>query len=266
MSKREFEGKRVLVTGAASGIGRSCVELLAARGARVLAVDLDKAGLDALSGEFGDAVESFVADLSEREPAEAMVSEAIERFRGLDILINCAGIGSFGRVTETDPAVWRQVHAIDLDAVFFACRKAMPHLVESKGNVVNVASISGLGGDYGFTAYNSAKAGVINLTRNMAVDFAREGVRVNAICPGYVLTALTAQMPPPIAEAFAAGVPIGRGAQPDEIAEAILFLASDRASFITGHVLVADGGCTAATGQPNGMEIMMQAQTGGEGA
>ena len=260
MAAGEFSGKRVLVTGAASGIGRSCAQLLVERGARLLAVDLDQSGLDSLSGELGGSVVTFGADLSEQEPAEEMIDEAVSKLGGLDVLINCAGIGSFGRVTETDPAMWRKVHAIDLDAVFFACRKAMPHLVESQGNVVNVASISGLGGDYAFTAYNSAKAGVINLTRNMAVDFAKDGVRVNAICPGYVLTPLTSQMPAPIAEAFAAGVPIGRGAQPDEIAEAILFLASDRASFVTGHVMVADGGRTAATGQPNGMEIMMRAQ------
>ena len=224
MSKREFEGKRVLVTGAASGIGRACANMVVARGARLLAVDVDPDGLDSLAGELGDSVIRFAADLSQREPAEAMVDAAIETFGGLDILINCAGIGSFGRVTDTDPETWRKVHAIDLDAVFFACRKAMPHLVESKGNVVNVASISGLGGDHGFTAYNSAKAGVINLTRNMAVDFAREGVRVNAICPGYVLTALTAQMPPPIAEAFAQGVPMGRGAQPKKSPRGYYFL------------------------------------------
>ena len=257
MNGAEFDGKRVLITGAASGIGKACAKMLVARGARLLAVDVNAENLAALAEELGDAVSTFVADLSKQEPAEQMIAEAVERMGGLDILINNAGIGSFGRVTETDPDMWRLVHAIDLDAVFYACRKAMPHLVESKGNIVNVASISGLGGDYGFTAYNSAKAGVINLSKNMAIDFAREGVRVNAICPGYVLTSLTAQMPEKIAAAFAAGVPLGRGAQPEEIAEGICFLASDRASFITGHVLTVDGGKMAETGQPNGMAIMM---------
>ncbi len=253
---QELAGRRALVTGAASGIGKACVELLVRSGARVLAVDQNGDGLDALRADLGEGVETFVADLSLQEPAERMIAVAVERFGGLDILINNAGIGSFGRATDTDPAMWRLVHAIDLDAVFYACRKALPHLVATRGAIVNVASISGLGGDYGFTAYNSAKAGVINLTRNMAVDYARDGVRVNSVCPGYIRTSLTAQMPGPIADAFAAGVPMGRGGQPEEIAEAIVFLASDRASFITGHALVVDGGKMAETGQPNSMAIL----------
>lgn len=262
MTRREFNNKRVLLTGAASGIGKACTAQLTREGARVVAVDVDESGLRALSEEVGGELSTFVADLSQLGPAEEMVAVAVARLGGLDILLNNAGIGSFGRAVDTDPETWRRVHAIDLDAVFYACRKALPHLIESKGNIVNTASISGLGGDYGFTAYNSAKAGVINLTRNLAVDYARDGVRVNSVCPGYVLTALTSQMPPPIAQAFTESVPMGRGAQPEEIAEAICFLASDRASFITGHALVVDGGKTAETGQPNNMAVMQKALAG----
>ena len=256
----EFAGRRIIVTGAASGIGEALSRQLLAADATVFAVDRDEEGLGKLAADAGGSCVTHMADLSEQEAVESMVEAGVASMGGLDCLVNNAGIGSFSRAGDLDPAQWRLVHAIDLDAVFYAVRKAIPHLIESRGNIVNTASLSGLGADYGFAAYNSAKAGVIGLTRNLAVDYARDGVRVNAVCPGYIKTALTGMMTGPLEEAMIAEIPMERAGRPEEIAEAIAFLASDRASFITGEALVVDGGINARTGQPDLLRVMTRAQ------
>ena len=253
----EFTGKRALVTGAASGIGAAVSRALAAAGATVFLVDLDADRLSEVAAGIGAAAHTHTADLSQQSEVEAMVEAGIERLCGLDLLINNAGIGHLAAVADMDPAAWRKVFAIDLDAVFYACREALPALIAAKGCIINTASISGLGGDYRMGAYNSAKAGVIGLTRNLAVDYGAHGVRVNAVCPGYIDTPLVAMMPPAVKTAMIAEIPLGRPGSAEEIADSILFLASDRASFVTGHVLVADGGLTARTGQPDIARIAM---------
>lgn len=144
--------------------------------------------------------------------------------------------------------------AVDLHSVFYGCRSAIPHLRRAGGGaIVNTASISGLFGDYGLAAYNAAKGGVVNLTRAVAIDHARENIRVNAVCPGAVDTALTEPLlaNPTLVEEYRKLMPMGRVGRPEEIAGAVTFLASEDASFITGAALVVDGGVTAATGQPN---------------
>jgi meso-butanediol dehydrogenase/(S,S)-butanediol dehydrogenase/diacetyl reductase len=260
----EFEGKLALVTGAASGIGAAVTRIFAARGARVLAADRDGEKLQVLAAELKGAVVPHVADLAERAQVEAMVASALDRLGGLDILVNNAGVGSLARATDLDPEEWRKVMAIDLDAVFLASRAALPALIERRGNIVCTASISGMAGDYRFTAYNAAKAGLIGLVRNLAVDYAAEGVRVNAVSPGYTLTPLSATKRPEVMEAFLAAVPMRRAAQPAEIAEVIAFLASDRASYLTGQNIAVDGGVTAHTGQPDvaGLYARLREQEG----
>ena len=260
----EFEGKRAVVTGAASGIGAAVTRLLVRAGARVVAADIAQSKLEALAEELGASVMPHLVDLSLRPGVEAMVQAAVEAFGGLDILVNNAGIGAFARAGDLDPEIWRKVLAIDLDAVFYASRIALPHLIESQGNIVCTASISGMGADFGFTAYNAAKAGVLALVRNMAIDYAARGVRVNAVSPGFTLTALTEQMPPPFREAYADNVPMKRAGTPEEIAEAIVFLASGRASYITGQNLTVDGGLTAWTGQPNTYDLIHQMTAGAQ--
>ncbi len=192
-------------------------------------------------------------DVSDGEAVEAFVRDTAEALGGLDILVNNAGIGCFGHIDEISPAQWRKTLAVDLDAVFFGSRAALPYLRTSKGCIVNTASISGVFGDPGLVAYNVAKAGVINLTRNMAVDHGRDGIRVNCICPGGVGTAmLKAHMrDDAIMQEYARLVPLGRIGTAEEMAAGIAFLASADAAYITGHALTIDGGVTAQTGQPN---------------
>ncbi len=249
-----LEGKRAIVTGAASGIGAATARLLMARGARVVAVDVAGDALaDAVAGS--DLI-PHVADLSDQAAVEAMIAFAVERLDGLDILVNNAGIGALAKTADLDPATWRKVMAIDLDAVFYAARKALPHLVESRGCIVNTASISGIGADYGFAAYNAAKAGVIGLTRVMAIDYAKDGVRVNAVSPGFTETAMVTHMPPAIRDAYLARIPMRRAGTAEDMARAIAFLASADAGYVTGHNLVVDGGITAHTGQPDIIGVM----------
>jgi meso-butanediol dehydrogenase/(S,S)-butanediol dehydrogenase/diacetyl reductase len=191
-----------------------------------------------------------VANLTE---VESFIQAGIDRFGRLDVLINNAGMGSFGTVDQLPPETWRQVLGVNLDSVFFGARCAVPHLAKTGGCIINTASISGLGGDYGFAAYNAAKAGVINLTRTLAMDHAHQGIRVNAVCPGLVLTPIAAALhqTPQIMDAYRQMIPMGRACEPDEIARPILFLASSAASYITGEALVIDGGVRASAGQPN---------------
>jgi meso-butanediol dehydrogenase/(S,S)-butanediol dehydrogenase/diacetyl reductase len=251
-----FDGKVVLITGAASGIGAACARRFGSEGARLALADLRQDVLAASAQKLNlgpDRLLTESFDVSEPAAIAAFVERTVSAFGRLDALVNNAGIAAFGRVTELSDADWHKVIAVDLDAVFYGSRAAIPHLARSRGSIVNTASISGLYGDYGLSAYNAAKGGVVNLTRAMAIDHAQDGVRVNAICPGIVRTDLTAALTAD--EDFMAEwrrlVPMGRAADPEEMASAVAFLASDDASYVTGHCLVVDGGVTAATGQVN---------------
>lgn len=195
-------------------------------------------------------------DLADGDGAEAMVRDTLDRRGRLDLLVNNAGVGSFGETPMLDPDAWRRVMAVNLDAVFRACRVAVPEMrAQGGGAIVNVASISGLAADYGFAAYNAAKAGLINYTRALAIDHGKDGIRVNAVCPGLVDTPLAAPLKaiPGLFERWLPAIPLGRAAEPDEIARVIGFLLSDAASYMTGSIVIADGGATAHTGQPDFM-------------
>ena len=255
MSER-FEGKVVLVTGAASGIGAATARRFASEGAKLVLGDLNEVGLSAVARELSEDAEvaTRATDVSRLEEVEALTQEAVDRFGRLDVVFNNAGIGAYGRTPNLDPETWHRTIAVDLDSVFFGCRTAIPHLVESGGgSIVNTASISGLFGDYGLSAYNAAKGAVVNYTRTVAIDHAREGVRVNAVCPGPIETALTAGMieNPRFMESYSELIPMGRVGRAEEVAGVVAFLASEDASYITGAAIVIDGGVTAATGQPN---------------
>ncbi len=253
---RRFEGKVVLITGAASGIGRATAQRFAAEGAGLMLGDINEGRLSELADELGtERCRCQPTDVRELEQLESLAQAAVDAYGRLDIVFNNAGIGTYGKAPDLDPEAWRQVIAVDLDSVFYGCRATIPHLRNSGGGaIINTASISGTHGDYGLAAYNAAKGGVVNLTRTLAIDHAREGIRVNAVCPGPIDTALlgpVVQAFPGIEGEYEKLIPMGRRGQPEEIAGAVAFLASDDASYITGAMLTIDGGVTAATGQPN---------------
>jgi meso-butanediol dehydrogenase/(S,S)-butanediol dehydrogenase/diacetyl reductase len=251
---RRFEHKVAAVTGGAAGIGAAIAAQLIAEGGCVVIGDIDVRG-EAVAANLDGSRAIFIrCDVTESRDLEALVQLAESRFGGLDLMFNNAGIGHLPtRAPDLDSATWHKVTAVDLDSVFYGCRAAIPALRRrGGGSIVNTASISGLAGDYGFAAYSAAKGAVINYTRTLALDHARENIRVNALCPGLIATQLNATITETkIGKAWINGIPLGRAGTPREIAEVALFLASDAASYMTGSIVVADGGVMAHTGQPN---------------
>jgi meso-butanediol dehydrogenase / (S,S)-butanediol dehydrogenase / diacetyl reductase len=258
---QRFDGKVAVVTASASGIGLSVTRRLLEEGATVLASDKDLDALKASSSEFGDAGGRLALgqlDVADYDAVRNYIRVAAQARDRIDVLVNNAGLGSWGAVDQLDVERWHLVVAVTLDSVFYTCKEAIPHLKRSQGSIVNTSSISGLFGDNGFAAYNAAKAGVINLTRTLAIDHASEGVRANVVCPGLTDTPRVTwmQQTPEIAAEYDRCLPMKRAGLPEEMAAAIAFLASDDASYITGVALPVDGGLTACTGQPKFLQLL----------
>jgi meso-butanediol dehydrogenase / (S,S)-butanediol dehydrogenase / diacetyl reductase len=264
-----FKGKVVVVTGAGSGIGAATAALLAKEGAALSLADVNGDSLNAQARSLkttDSAPLLSVIDVSSQDQSETLIASTVKHFGRLDVLVNNAGLGVLGRVTELSTADWRKMFSVDVDGIFFLSRAAIPHLIETKGSIVNVSSISGMFGDHGLAGYNAAKGAVANLTRAMAVDHGEEGIRVNAVCPGSIATPATAGLyaDERVMSHYNDAIPMGRPGKPEEIAEVIAFLASSQASYVNGHCLVADGGLTASGGQPNLFRFLLQtpAKTG----
>jgi NAD(P)-dependent dehydrogenase (short-subunit alcohol dehydrogenase family) len=252
-----LEGKVALITGAGSGIGAATAALFAREGAELALADLDRERLEPVLAEVKNAGRqalALAADVTRRADTERLVDETLKRSGRVDVLVNSAGVAPRNAPPEWDwEQVWDFVMAVNLKGTFLMCRAVAEQMVrQGGGSIVNLASIYGLVGrpreiGTGLDPYPHSKGGVAQLTRDMAVHFARDGVRVNALCPGFVYTSLTKRLTDdPETRAFLADRhPMGRLGQPAEIAAAALFLASDDASFITGACLPVDGGYTA---------------------
>jgi NAD(P)-dependent dehydrogenase (short-subunit alcohol dehydrogenase family) len=240
-----------MVTGAASGISAAVARLFAREGASVMLADTNaSACMEAVEQirDAGGRAHFARLDVSNAEEVIAVTERTISEFGGLDILFNGAGILTYGTALETTEAAWQRIIAVNLTGTFLCSRAALQHMVsKGSGNIVNVSSTTGAHEACAHAAaYVSSKGGVSLLTRSMAIDFAKHGIRVNAICPGPTDTPMLRDaLTPDELEKFAATFPIGRLARPEEIAAAALFLASEDASFVTGALLYVDGGQTA---------------------
>ncbi len=249
-----FEGKRILVTGAASGIGKATAVRLAEEGGHVVCTDIQEEALQTAVKEINDAggkAAGFVADVSNYESVEGLVEKAIaELGGGLDILVNVAGVGGFVRTETESPERFERLLGINLKGPFFTIRATIKYLLESKGNVVNIASIAGVAAHPYAAAYCASKGGVVMMTKALAMEYAAEGVRFNAICPGGIKTPLLkvfdpSTVPDANMQLFMRMMMLnGRFAEPSEIAGTVAYIASDEASFMTGSVVLNDGGST----------------------
>ncbi len=240
-----FDGKTVIITGGSKGIGKAMAKKFSEYGANVVVADLDEEKGKKLASEI-DGV--FIGcDVSEKEQVDELVDKTVEKFGSLDVIVNNAGIGSMSTIEDMSHEEWKNIISVDLDGVMYGCKAAAPHLKKSEGCILNIASIYGLVGDVGATAYNAAKGGVVNLTRSVADDLAQYNVRVNSICPGFVRTPMTEEAlgDDEFKSYVESMTPLGRVAEPEEIAEVAVFISSDKASYVTGVNLPVDGGWTS---------------------
>jgi len=243
-----LEGRVAIVTGAAGGVGGATTTRLLERGAHVVAVDISPAVHELA----GDDVEAVEGDVAEAETAERAVAAALQRWRRVDILVNNAAMILYQGILETSEAEWDRLLAVNVRSAFLFSRAAIPAMLDGgAGAIVSTASISGLIGLPGQAAYAASKGAIVQLTKQLAVEFAPQGIRVNAVAPGAIDTPflrrfVDAQEDPGAVEAGISGRhPLGRMATPGEVADAIVFLASDDAAFVTGTIFPVDGGFTA---------------------
>ena len=248
-----FNEKTVLVTGAASGIGLAVARRFLDEGARVVMLDIDGDKLKkAASSLPQDRVLVQVGDTADKDTATAAVKAAVERFGGLHILINNAGMATEGDITQTSEEDFERVMAVNVGGYYHMAKAAMPELIKARGAIVMTSSVSGLGGDWNLFAYNTSKGAVSNMVRAMAMDMGKHGVRVNAVNPSFTKTGMTEDMvnDPELVAKFKERMPLGAPEDPEGVAAAMAFLASEDARLITGVNLPVDAGLMASNGQP----------------
>jgi meso-butanediol dehydrogenase/(S,S)-butanediol dehydrogenase/diacetyl reductase len=254
MSNRRFDNRIVFITGASSGIGRAAALHFAQEGAKVFAVDVNGEGVDETIRairEAGGTAEGFVCDVAVMQSVRSAVDRAVSAFGGLHVLVNAAGVGRALRFEELDETEWNRVMSVNLNGTFHTTKAAMEHLLQHPGgNIVNIASIAGLRGQAYSSHYCASKAGLLNFTRSLALEFASRGLRANCVCPGAVLTPLIEHFIPredfemQLVSYYCPPVP-GHLWAPEDLSGVILFLASDDARMVNGIALVADGGTIA---------------------
>jgi len=247
-----FVDRCVLVTGAGSGIGRATAQLFAAEGARVAAVDQNAADAEktvALIRDSGGDALAIAADVSREADCRGMVERAVAAYGKLNVAFNNAGVGASGfAVADEEEIAFSRLIDVNLKGVFLSMKYEIPAMLSAGGGaIVNTASVAGLVGERGIGAYSASKHGVVGLTRTAALDYIGRGIRINAVCPGATRTRILADwfQDPKVEEFILSRHPIGRIAEPEEIGRAVLFLASDDASFVVGQALAVDGGLTA---------------------
>jgi len=247
-----FVDRSVLVTGAGSGIGRATAQLFAAEGGRVVVVDQNETDAEktvTLIKDSGGEAFAIGADISKQANCRAMVERAVAAYGKLNVAFNNAGVGASGfAVADEEEVAWSRLIDVNLKGIFLSMKYEIPAMLAAGGGtIVNTASVAGLVGERGIGAYAASKHGVVGLTRTAALDYIGQGIRINAVCPGATRTRILADwfQDPKVEEFVLSRHPIGRIAEPEEIGRAVLFLASDDASFVVGQALAVDGGLTA---------------------
>ena len=249
---RRYESHVAIITGAGSGIGAATAARLHAEGAKVVLFGRREAKLQEVASALGDRTLVVPGDISVMQDAHGLIEKAFSAFGRLDLLVNNAGVATFGPFLKAGAAEWTRIMATNLDGLVHATQAALPHLLQSRGAVVNVSSVSGLGGDWGMSVYNASKGAVSNLTRALALEFGGRGVRINAVAPSLTETEMTAGFTDPkLLAKFMDRMPAGRPATPADVASVIAFLGCEDAIFVNGVVLPVDGGLSASNGQPN---------------
>lgn len=237
--------KVVIVTGAGRGIGAATAKRFLAGGARVVLADLDE-GYAALGRELsaqgGEAV-GIPCDVADGQSVARLFRQVLERYGRVDVLVNNAGVTSDARFHRMSEAQWDRVMAVDLKSMFYTCQQAVASMLNTGGGaIVNISSVSAQTGNFGQANYSAAKLGVVGLTRTLSTEYAARGIRANAVAPGFILTDMVKTIPEKVVDSLVQTIPMRRGGEPGEIANAVYFLASDEASFITGQVLSVNGG------------------------
>lgn len=267
-----IEGRTALITGAASGLGAAAARRFAAEGARVAGFDLHEPEWWGEIAAAAPGASFAVVDVADEQQVETAVDRVAVEHGGIDVLVNCAGVAGGGPVHWVQLSEWERVLKVNLTGTFLMCKHVLRHMVEQSrggtegatrraGSIVNVASVEGLEGTEGGSAYNASKGGVVILTKNLAIDYGRLGIRVNCVCPGFIEgtvmfgQVMGSETMAPYLDEYRRAHKLGRFGRPEELAAAMLFLASDDASFVTGHSLVVDGGFTA--GMRTGLSDLM---------